>query len=187
MVAPDTSRDVRRADHAAVDALLRAAFEGEGEMRLVRQLRADGDMWVEVVKPWQGQIAGYFALSRMRAPVGWVCRAPVAVLPEWQDGRLVEGNPKWQAGMADEERYRAPWRIGGRMMREVAAVIGVGPDRPECVVVLGRPSFYERFGFSKDRACNLSSPYPIESTMILGGGEDAPNEALIYPKAFDGI
>lgn len=190
VVGPDTSRDVVEADHDEIDALLRSAFDTDGEAQLVRQLRADGDMWFEIKKPWLGQIAGYFAVSRMLAPVGWACLAPVAVRPDWQGGRLVENNPNWIAGASHEESYRHPWRVGSRMMRELGALIesphGL-ENLPKCIVVLGKPSFYERAGFSRVGARNLISPYPIRNTMILGLGDEAPREKLIYPKAFDGI
>ncbi len=49
-------------------------------------------MWVELVAPWQGKIVGYAALSKMRAPQGWACLAPVAVLPEFQNAAAAPDN-----------------------------------------------------------------------------------------------
>lgn len=187
VIGPDTSRSITEADYVDVDALLTAAFGAGDEARLVRQLRADEDMWHELIKPWLGEIVGYYALSRMRAPDGWACLAPVAVLPKWQGGKMAERNPNMISGAPNEERYRSPWHFGSRMMQELAGyyeVEGLRNKIPKCVVVLGKPSFYERAGFSRDKARNLTSPYPIENTMILRLGDDAPTETLVYPKAF---
>jgi putative acetyltransferase len=106
VIGPDTLRGVTEAQFDEVDALLRDAFPTDDEARLVRQLRADGEMLYEFQKPWMGKIGGYFALSRMQAPEGWVCLAPMAVRPEWQSGKLAESNPNMEVGGPKDERYR---------------------------------------------------------------------------------
>lgn len=189
VVGPDFSTNVTNTDYDEVDALLCAAFPTDAEARLVRRLREDGDMWHEALKPWAGRIGGYYALSRMQAPEGWACLAPVAVLPEWQGGALAENNPNMQPGGPKDAVYRSPWRFGSRMMQELASFYEISTssfhDRlPETIVVLGKPSFYGRAGFSLERARRLSSPYPVEYTLILRRGDDVPETELIYPKAF---
>lgn len=62
-----------------------------------------------------------------------------------------------------------------------------GRDVPETIVVLGSPSFYERVGFSAERARNLVSPYPIEATLIARPGDDVPSGTLVYPRAFESL
>lgn len=154
----DFMREMRRGEEGAVDALLRAAFAGDGEAQLVRALRKAGDMAGESVLTLEGEIAGYLALSWLQRPKGWLCLAPVAVHPAHQ-GR---GIGRRMCGMVSE------WaRIAGRR-----------------VVVLGDVAFYERAGFSGARAARLTSPYPIAHTLLAGPGEDAPEGELIYPKAF---
>lgn len=120
-------------------------------------------------------IAGYAALSRMREPEGWACLAPVAVLPSMQNGAAAPKKP-------DGGNYH----IGTRLVQELAMVSGMGKqaDRPRTIVVLGKPGFYQRAGFSLKRARKLSSPYPIEYTLIARSSEDAPEGTLIYPSAF---
>lgn len=143
-----------------MDELLRAAFSGLEESALVVQLRTDGDTIEEQVISFEGQIIGYYGLSRMVAPKGWICLAPVAVHPDWQGKGL-----------------------GQRMMRpltEWARTDG------RYVVVLGQLAFYESGGFSQARAARLTSPYPIEYTMLAGPGQDVPVESLAYAPAFDG-
>ncbi len=173
---PGHTRSAREEDHDEIDALLRVAFEQPDEAALVRQLRADGDMWFELVKEWDGRIAAYAGLSRMQSPEGWACLAPVAVWPAFQRG-VCAPDP------AQSELYA----FGTRLVREIATVVGAAEkpfDFPACIVVLGDPGFYGRAGFSASRAQNLQSPYPIDHTLLAGGGEDAPAMELRYPAAF---
>ena len=141
-----------------VDSLLRAAFEGEDEAALVLALRADRDMAAELTVTEGEQLVGYAALSWMKQPAGWVCLAPVAVAPDWQ-----------RRG------------IGGQLMKAVQKWIA---DRDLTAVVLGDPAYYGRRGFSLARAQNLTSPYPVDHTLLAGSGQNAPTETLIYPPAF---
>lgn len=189
VVGSDTLRQVTEAQYEEVEALLLAAFETDAEARLVRQLRADGDMLMEFQKPWAGRIGGYFALSRMQAPQGWACLAPMAVWPEWQRGKLAERNPNMQVGGARDEAYRGPWRFGSVMLQHMEVLYDLPVERlparaPNTIVVLGKTSFFGRYGFSLERAQKLTSPYPLSQTLILRHGQDSPAETLIYPKAF---
>lgn len=173
VIGPDFSRDMQPDEEAEVDALLRAAFGGEDEVDLVHRLRRDRDMAAEIVKPWQGRIAGYAALSRMRAPEGWLCLAPVAVLPDFQRGSL--------APPGQDKQF---WQIGRRLVSELVQSIQLEALGGSSMVVLGQPEFYEKCGFSRARAARLTTPYPVEYTMLAAPGEDAPQETLIYPAAF---
>jgi putative acetyltransferase len=176
-------RAARPDEEDEIEALLVAAFGQPDEAALVRRLRADGDMWVELVKPWNGVIAGYAALSRMQAPAGWACLAPVAVLPRFQRGAA-----------APDEAQRRHYAIGTRLAGEIAMIAysseslrASGKDVPTTVVVLGEPRFYERAGFSAARAQKLVSPYSIEHTLIARPGDDVPVAQLIYPTAFSSL
>ncbi len=156
--APNFMRPVRAEDHAAIDALLRAAFPTGAEAALVQSLRAAGQIEVELVMPWPAGLVGYLALSRMQAPDGWLALAPVAVAPAWQGKRL-----------------------GSRM---VAGALRLMAIKGMTTVVLGAPSFYARAGFSLARAAHLTTPYPIDHTLIARPGMDTPREVLVYPAAF---
>lgn len=158
---PDFQRDLKRGEEDAVAELLRAGFGGDDEVRLVDALRASGAMAGESVLPMGDKIVGYFALSRMQAPKGWLCVAPVVVAPECH-GR----------------------RFGLRMMKVLtdwATRAGI------TLVVLGEPDFYERCGFERSRASGLTSPYPISHTMLGGAETPAGDGRLVYPKAFGGV
>ena len=155
-------RPMRRGEEDGVAALLRAAFGGDDEARLVERLRRDGVMAGEMVLPVEeGGVAGYYALSAFTAPKGWLCLAPVAVHPDWQG----QGHGRRMIGQL------SAWAVATR----------------QHVVVLGQVGFYARAGFSDTRAAALQSPYPVEHTLLAGPGEDAPAERLDYPKAFGGL
>lgn len=158
---PDHMRAARASDHAAIDALLRAAFPTAAEARLVQDLRQSGEMDLELVLPDDGGLAGYLALSRMVEPAGWLALAPLAIAPVWQGRGL------------------------GR--RLIAAALKLAAIKGQTVVVLGDPAFYSGCGFSHPRAARLTSPYPLSHTLIAGPGDDAPVATLRYPAAFAGL
>lgn len=197
VTGPDFARAPRVDEFEAVDQLLLAAFGGSEEIQLVHRLRQTGAIVQELILPWRdparnnrSTIGAYAAISRMVAPENWFCLAPVAVKPEWQNGMLAFNHPT-----------RNSYRFGTRLVRMVAdpflyhdlarAMLSraglLEGDEPPTLVVLGKPSFYARCGFSQARAAKLISPYPITHTLIARPGDDVPQETLIYPKAFDGV
>ncbi len=145
----------------SVDKLLRAAFDAAGEADLVKQLRNDGDLAGEIVLEGKKGLIGYAALSNMAAPKGWLCLAPVAVVPVAQ-------------GL-------------GHGKTLLAMVIKWAAERNATVVVLGSPDYYGANGFSTDRAARLQTRYPVKYTLLAGPGDDVPEETLIYPAAFDDL
>ena len=155
--SPEFARDLRRGEEPAVDALLDHVFGGTDESRLVAKLRKARVIAGETVLPMDGQIIGYYALSYMARPKGWLCLALVAIHPDVQ-GR---GYGKRMLGVLTE------W---ARLTRTP-------------VVVFGNPDFYQRSGFSSEYAKNLLSPYPIKHTLIAGVAA-AQQQALVYPAAF---
>ncbi|WP_303396727.1 GNAT family N-acetyltransferase [Yoonia sp. 1_MG-2023] len=154
---PDFARDMKRGEEPAVDALLDQAFANTAESRLVGKLRKSRAIAGETVLPMDGQIIGYYALSYMVKPKGWLCLAPVAIHPDVQN----RGYGKRMLGVLTE------W---ARLTKTP-------------VVVLGEPNFYQRAGFSSDYAKNMTSPYPIKNTLIAGV-DHAPKQSLAYPAAF---
>ena len=154
---PEFAREMRRGEEAAVDVLLRAAFAGEAEVQLVHKLRKSKAIAGEQVLPMGDRIVGYYALSHMVAPKGWLCLAPVAIAPELQG----QGHGRRMIGMLTE------W---ARLTKTP-------------VVVLGDPAFYARAGFSSELARDLTSPYPIKDTLVVGV-ETPTHGQLIYPPAF---
>lgn len=158
ITSPDHMRELRRGEEAQVDDLLALAFKGQDEVRLVHRLRKDRAIAGEMVISADNRIVAYAGLSQMIRPKGWLCLAPVAVHPDWQNRH-----------------------IGGRMVGMITEWARLSK---KTVVVLGEPGFYARNGFSSERAAQLTSPYPISHTLLAGPGETAPTETLVYPKAF---
>ena len=160
-MSPSFQRPMNPGEETAVERLLQRAFKGSDEAQLVRKLRKSRQIAGEMVVPGEEGIVGYYALSRMVEPKGWLALAPVAIDPDWQ-GR---GIGRRMVGMAAE------W---ARL-------------RQTMIVVLGSVPFYERGGFSAARAAKLTSIYPVEHLLLAGPGTDAPEKTLVYPSSFDGL
>lgn len=155
---PGFIRAATAADLPAIDVLLKQAFGGTAEVALVHALRDAGLMRGEQVIPLGDELIGYYALSAMVAPQGWLCLAPVAIAPDWQR------------------------RGHGRRM--VAQLVAWADRTATTVVVLGPPAFYASAGFSSEAAARLTSPHPLDHTLLAGCGAQAPQVALRYPAAF---
>ncbi|RAK60491.1 N-acetyltransferase [Phenylobacterium hankyongense] len=159
-------RYARPADHAAIDAVVSAAFGQADEARLVARLRADGDALFEMVAEQAGEVVGHVMFSRLWADRDemFAALAPLAVRPEAQRAGLGSGLV----------------RAGLEMAKEFGA---------HGVLVLGDPAFYPRFGFSAAAAAQVSAPYagqPAFMALALEPGAfDAP-VSVAYPDAFVG-
>ena len=113
----------------------------------MEQLRADGDVLVELVAAGDTAIHGHIlysplAIERGGAAIRAAALAPVAVLPGFQ-GR----------------------GIGGELIRAGnarCAELGL-----EAIVVLGHADYYPRFGFSAPMAESLQAPFSGPHFMAL--------------------
>ena len=165
-------RPVRRQDAAAVGDLLRAAFGGDDEARLVERLREDGDVSCALAA-WAGdEIVGCIVFSRLPIETGageiaGVALGPMAVRPDLQ-GR----------------------GIGSRLVRH-----GLEDCRDrgaKAAVVLGWPEYYPRFGFSSAMARGIASPYAAHGEAYMAvelapGALDAATGRARYAPAFNGL
>ncbi len=139
-------------DDATIATIVAAAFANQGEVRLIEQLRRDGDMRLEYVAVVGETVAGHIAFSHLdvrRADhaLRATALAPLAVTPHLQ-----------RSG------------IGDALTR--AAIDQLRTKGDELIVVLGHPAYYQRFGFSSLLAKLLDAPYAGDSFMAL---ELAPN------------
>lgn len=150
-------------DREGVEGLLLAAFPTSLEHRLVRQLRDDGDVAFSLVAAKAAGVVGHALFSRLRAPRAALALGPVAV--------------------AAERRRRGV----------AAAMIEAGLDRAReegwaAVVVVGDPSYYPRFGFSRDAVRGMSCRYAGPALMGLALAEGGLGEPRIeYASAFSSI
>jgi len=118
------------------------AFPTALEADLVDRLRADGDIALALAALSGGVAVGHIVFSNMVAPGRTLGLGPVAVAPKSQG----QG-------------------IGSRLIRE-----GIESARTqgwEGVFVLGEPSFYGRFGFTREAAAGFASPYAGPYFMAL--------------------
>jgi putative acetyltransferase len=159
-------RDERPGDEQAIHGLLLAAFAGhphslQTEHLIVDALRHAGALALSEVAEEEGTITGYLAASPVEidgAFHGWCGLGPVAVLPERQGKGT--GTRLILEGL---DRMRA------------AAAAGC--------VVLGEPSYYQRFGFSP-RAGLVLPGVPSDYFMALPFGRVVPAGTVAYHPAF---
>jgi putative acetyltransferase len=155
------------AEARAIRVVTEAAFGGAEEADLVDKLRGDDHALVSLVAELERAIVGHVLFSRMwiktaSGLVSAVALAPVAVLPEHQ-----------RKG------------IGQRLIVHGLDILrGQGES---IVIVVGHPSYYPRFGFSKGKAELLEGPFPREAFMAMelaSGALAGVRGSVIYPPAF---
>jgi putative acetyltransferase len=167
-------RPERPDDHAAIGAVVAAAFGSPAEARLVEDIRASPGFVpdLSLVAEAGGQIVGHVMISyvTLDADDGGRRRvaslSPLAVRPDRQ-GR----------------------GIGGALVR---AVVDRADDRGEPLVVLeGSPQYYGRFGFEHSVVhgieIDLPSWAPPEAAQVrrLSRYDPALRGRVVYPPAFD--
>jgi putative acetyltransferase len=159
-------RDAVATDYAAIRAVLAHAFPANEEAVLVEQLRADGDVLVELVAASDIAVQGHIlysplAIERDGATIRAAALAPVAVLPAFQG----QG-------------------IGGELIRTGNA--RCAESGLEAIVVLGHADYYPRFGFSARAAESLQAPFsgPHFMALELKPGVLKDGGKVRYAKAF---
>ena len=158
LIRPETD-----GDREGIAGLLLAAFPTSSEARLVQRLRKDGDVVFSLVAVEASDVIGHALFSRLRAPDAALSLAPVAV-------------------------------AANRRRRGIAAAMieaGLERARAECwaaVVVLGDPSYYRHFGFSRQAVRGMSCGYAGPGLMgvaLSGDGLDGPR--IEHASAFSSI
>ena len=162
-------RLAKPADYAAIAEIVEPAFMAEfgssTENALIAQLRDDGDVVFELVAQDEaGQIVGHILYSRLwvASPQLYAALAPMAVRNDLQKSGL--GSALIRASL------------------DTAREFGV-----HGVLVLGHPEFYGRFGFSREAAAQVTSPYSaspaFKGLSLEDGAFDLPI-TVAYPSAF---
>lgn len=165
-------REEREADVAAIHALERAAFESDGEARLVDALRASGALLLSLVAEHEGRIVGHIAFS------------PVTVSGE--QGRWLGVGLAPMAVLSD----RRGQGIGGRLIAEGLARLR-SAGQPFCAV-LGHADYYPRHGFVRASLHGIrwDRPVPDEVFFVQAlrpGGLDGVAGVLSYASQFDDL
>lgn len=152
------------ADHAAIRAVVAAAFARPDEADLVDQLRRDGDAAVSLVAEADNEIIGHVLLSPMTAPFAALGLAPLSVLPAHQ-------------------RHG----VGSELMH--AAIDAARATGAAAIFLLGNPAYYRRFGFSAEAAKPFASPYagPHFMALPLVNPLPATHGAVGYAAAFGAL
>jgi putative acetyltransferase len=135
-------REAVPSDTLAISILLETSFESGTEDRLIKDLRAEKALELELVAVEAGHVIGHAAFPRLARPRGWFGLAPLTV------------------------------RADRREMGVGSTLVRVGIDRlrqakAPALLVLGDPGYYERFGFSLRAAAGLRSAYPKNNLMML--------------------
>lgn len=157
-------------DFDAVDAVVMAAFGRRTEADLVKALRDEDCIVLNLVVETHGRVVGHIAFSELPIDTGrrilrGAALAPVSIHPEWQRRGL--GSALIQRGLL------------------------MCKDRGVSVVaVLGEVGYYSRFGFSSSLGRRLESPFPIPEfqALALASGVFDDGDQVVgkvrYAKAF---
>jgi len=150
-------------DHAAIHAVVEAAFGQPDEANLVDALRADGDALVELVAEEDGAVVVHVLFSPLTTDTGakFAALAPLSVQPDRQKDGL--GTMLMQVG------------------HELCRAAGV-----EALIVLGHPAYYPRLGYSAEAARTVTAPFSGPSFMALALKPGALNTPVTirYAHAF---
>jgi putative acetyltransferase len=134
-------------DCGAIRLVNEEAFGRPDEADLVDRLRAQGVVLASLVAEVEDMIAGHILFSRMSIEttdksIAAVALAPLAVIPKFQ-------------------------RQGIGTMLTAHGLDWLREQSEQIVLVLGHPDYYQRFGFSTDKARLIESPFNPKSFMAL--------------------
>ncbi len=149
-------RRERPEDTAAIRQVNTLAFGRPAEANLVDTLRAAGNAALSLVAVEDDRIVGHILFSPVSIEIGDSILLALGLAP--------------MAVVLERQRRG----IGSRLV--VAGLAECRNAGYHCVVVLGHPTYYPRFGFVPASRYGLKSEFevPDEALMILAWGEGAP-------------
>jgi putative acetyltransferase len=164
-------REARDGDADDVGRVHRAAFGRDAEAALVDALIARGEARLSLVAECAGRVSGHVMFSDLALhPEPSPTRRVLALAP------LAVETPLQRRGIGS-----MLVREGVRQLRERGA---------DAVVVLGDPSYYERFGFAAAATARLRSPFRGPHWMALElrpGALSGVAADVRYATAFDAL
>ena len=156
-------RPAASTDHTAIRDLLKLAFGGADEAKLVDDLRRDGDIVLELVAVADREVVGHVLFSRLMISgendFAAVALAPLAVSPRFQ-----------KKG------------IGAALVSSAHDQLAAAGERLS--IVLGDTAYYGRFGYEHGRAAEFECQYQGEHLQARAFGEAPRSGELIYAPAF---
>lgn len=159
---PEHPKDIAAIESVTVAAFAAVAHASHTEHMIVNALRRNGALALSLVAERQGQVIGHMALSPVSisdGSDGWFGLAPLSVAPDYQG-----------QGVGSALAHQA--------IRWLKAQNAAG------CVVLGFPSYYERFGFKADAALVLAD-VPPQYFLALPFTEKTATGAVTYHASFD--
>ncbi|MGB8309155.1 MAG: N-acetyltransferase [Methanoregula sp.] len=148
------------------------AFGQDGEARLVRALRHDGDYirGLSLVAVHKDKIIGHILFVPVSIESGdihvpAVALAPLSVCSDYQ----CQG-------------------VGSSLIKEGLRVCRQAGHR--IVIVVGHPTYYPRFGFTPASISGIKAPFPCKDNVFMAcplvpGALDGIHGTVQYPPAFD--
>ncbi|MGA2698029.1 MAG: N-acetyltransferase [Methanoregula sp.] len=148
------------------------AFGQDGEARLVRALRNDGDYipGLSLVAVYNDKIIGHILFAPISiesegAHVPAVALAPLSVCLEHQCQGV--------GSILVEEGLKTCRQLGHRI-----------------VIVVGHPTYYPRFGFTTAPPLGINAPFPCRNEVfmvcpLVPGALDGIHGTVRYPPAFE--
>lgn len=168
-----TIRAETPADHAAVDAVVRAAFSRHPDevSLLVERIRASGSY-----------VPGLALLAEDAS--GVVGHVMLSFVPVEGGSRSELLNLTPMSVRPDRQRRG----VGTRLIEEVLSRAGAAGE--PAVLVEGIPAYYPRFGFERARPLGFTAAHasiPDDAFMVkrLAGYRDDLAGRVVYPAAFD--
>lgn len=161
IIRSEVPKDSNAIEAVTVAAFLDAPHTDHNEQHIVAALRNAGALTVSLVAEIDDALVGHVAVSPVSISDGadnWFGLGPISVHPD----RQAQG-------------------IGSRLMRE--ALRQLAEQGASGCVVLGEPSYYQRFGF-KNVPDLVLPEVPPEYFMALAFGSTMPRGTVSYHQAF---
>ena len=151
-------------DREAIRLVEEHAFGQKAEAGLVDAIVAAGDAVVELVAVEDGQVVGHVLFSRVFVRGGGADFPAVALAP-----------------LAVEPSFHGTG-IGGALIRE--GHIRLKSAGEKLAIVLGEPSYYNRFGYTHARADGFESDFQCDALQALAWQAAPEAGLLVYASAF---
>lgn len=160
-IRQESAADIPAVSQVTTAAFLAAPHTSHTEEFIVDALRRSGKLVVSIVATHNEEVVGHVAASAVKInerDANWYGLGPVSVRPSYQ-----------RRG------------IGSALVMD--ALLSLSSSGAAGCVVLGDPTFYERFGFKSHDALTLPG-VPPENFLAVAFGSAMPNGVVSYHEAF---